>query len=76
VTWDQVNYGSRVSREELQPGDLVFFYEDISYVYEDISYVGPYIDDGMMIHAPNPSTVVVKYESIDVMPIYGYVRPA
>jgi hypothetical protein len=68
VTWDQGNYGSRVSREELQPGDLVFF-------YEDISYVGLSVGDGMMIHAPNPSTVV-KYESMDVMPIYGYVRPA
>jgi peptidoglycan DL-endopeptidase CwlO len=68
VTWDQVNFGTRVTREELQPGDLVFF-------YDDISHVGLYAGDGMMIHAPNPSTVV-KYESIDVMPIYGYVRVA
>jgi peptidoglycan DL-endopeptidase CwlO len=68
VTWDQVNYGTQVSREELQPGDLVFF-------YEDISHVGLYVGNGQMIHAPNPSTVI-KYESIDVMPIYGYVRPA
>ncbi|MGP3966896.1 NlpC/P60 family protein [Streptomyces sp. 6N223] len=68
VTWDQVNFGTRVTRDELQPGDLVFF-------YDDVSHVGLYTGDGMMIHAPNPSTVV-KYESIDVMPIYGYVRVA
>jgi cell wall-associated NlpC family hydrolase len=68
VTWDQVNFGTSVTRDELQPGDLVFF-------YDDASHVGLYTGDGMMIHAPNPSTVV-KYESIDVMPIYGYVRVA
>ncbi|MEO3755072.1 NlpC/P60 family protein [Streptomyces sp. B6B3] len=68
VTWDQVNYGTSVTRDQLQPGDLVFF-------YDDISHVGLYIGDGQMIHAPKPGDVV-KYESIDVMPIYSYVRPA
>ncbi len=68
VTWDQVNYGTSVTRDQLAPGDLVFF-------YDDISHVGLYIGDGQMIHAPKPGDVV-KYESIDVMPIYGYVRPA
>ncbi|MDT0347280.1 C40 family peptidase [Streptomyces litchfieldiae] len=68
VTWDQVNIGTTVSRDELLPGDLVFF-------YDDISHVGLYTGDGMMIHAPKPGDIV-KYESIDVMPIYSYVRPA
>lgn len=68
VTWDQVNAGTKVSREQALPGDLVFF-------YDDISHVGLYIGDGMMIHAPKPGDVV-KYESIDTMPIHSFVRPA
>ncbi|WP_129841909.1 C40 family peptidase [Streptomyces sp. RFCAC02] len=68
VTWDQVNAGTRVSYDELQPGDLVFF-------YDDISHVGLYTGDGMMIHAPKPGANV-RYESIDYMPFYGAVRPA
>lgn len=68
VTWDQVTIGTQVTRDQLQPGDLVFF-------YDDISHVGLYVGDGQMIHAPKPGDVV-KYESIDVMPIHSYVRPA
>ncbi|TDC26733.1 glycoside hydrolase [Streptomyces sp. 8K308] len=68
VTWDQVDAGSRVSRDALRPGDLVFF-------YDDISHVGLYVGDGMMIHAPKPGAVV-RYESIDTMPFYAGVRPS
>ncbi|MFK4273311.1 C40 family peptidase, partial [Streptomyces milbemycinicus] len=68
TTWDQVKAGTRVSTSELQPGDLVFF-------YDDISHVGLYIGDGMMIHAPKPGDVVKK-APITEMPIYGSVRPA
>ncbi|WP_030903659.1 C40 family peptidase [Streptomyces sp. NRRL F-5126] len=67
TTYDQVNAGTRVSTDDLQPGDLVFF-------YSDISHVGMYIGGGMMIHAPHPGADVRK-ESIYVMPIYGAVRP-
>ncbi|WP_077059478.1 C40 family peptidase [Streptomyces sp. MP131-18] len=68
VTWDQVNTGTQVSRDALQPGDLVFF-------YDDISHVGLYTGDGMMIHAPRPGEAV-RYESIDVMPWHSAVRPS
>ncbi|MFK4185856.1 NlpC/P60 family protein [Streptomyces sparsogenes] len=68
TTWDQVKVGTRVSTSDLQPGDLVFF-------YDDISHVGLYIGDGMMIHAPKPGDVV-KEAPITEMPIYGSVRPA
>ncbi|WP_059012981.1 C40 family peptidase [Streptomyces specialis] len=67
VTWDQVNFGTPVSRDALLPGDLVFF-------YADISHVGLYIGDGLMIHAPKPGDVV-KVESIDYMPFHSAVRP-
>jgi cell wall-associated NlpC family hydrolase len=40
----QAGYGTPVSRSDLQPGDLVFF-------YEPISHVGLYIGNGMMVHA-------------------------
>ncbi|MGW4230930.1 NlpC/P60 family protein [Streptomyces sp. NPDC004980] len=68
TTWDQVEVGTRVATADLQPGDLVFF-------YDDISHVGIYKGDGMMIHAPKPGTNV-REESIYYMPIYGSVRPA
>jgi cell wall-associated NlpC family hydrolase len=40
----QANLGVAVSRAELQPGDLVFF-------YSPISHVGMYIGNGQMVHA-------------------------
>ncbi|QNP64827.1 C40 family peptidase [Streptomyces genisteinicus] len=67
TTWDQVEVGKRVATSDLLPGDLVFF-------YDDISHVGIYIGDGMMIHAPKPGANV-REESIYYMPIYGSVRP-
>ncbi|KPC59258.1 C40 family peptidase [Streptomyces chattanoogensis] len=67
TTWDQVKVGERVATKDLQPGDLVFF-------YDDISHVGMYIGNGKMIHAPHPGANV-REESIYYMPIYGSVRP-
>jgi cell wall-associated NlpC family hydrolase len=40
----QAGLGVRVSRAQLRPGDLVFF-------YSPISHVGLYIGNGMMVHA-------------------------
>ncbi|MFE3947061.1 NlpC/P60 family protein [Streptomyces sp. NPDC059118] len=68
TTWDQVKTGTRVATADLRPGDLVFF-------YDDISHVGIYKGDGMMIHAPKPGANV-REESIYYMPVYGSVRPA
>ncbi|WSQ11326.1 NlpC/P60 family protein [Streptomyces sp. NBC_01231] len=71
VTYDQVNAGTTVSLSAAQPGDLVFF-------YDDISHVGMYIGNGMMIHAPKPGAYV-REESIyydGESSIYSVVRPA
>lgn len=68
TTWDQVQSGQSVATAELLPGDLVFF-------YEDISHVGIYAGDGMMIHAPEPGANV-REESIYYIPVHGSVRPA
>ncbi|RCH68098.1 glycoside hydrolase [Streptomyces sp. SDr-06] len=67
TTWDQVKTGTPVATADLQPGDLVFF-------YDDISHVGMYIGNGMMIHAPH-SGAYVREESIYYMPIHSSVRP-
>lgn len=47
----QISAGERVSRANLQPGDLVFF-------GSPIHHVGIYVGDGMMIHSPHTGDVV------------------
>lgn len=51
VASDQQNVGTYVSRDQLQPGDLVFF-------GSPAHHVGIYIGDGCMIHAPHTGDVV------------------
>ncbi|MEV7686375.1 NlpC/P60 family protein [Streptomyces bungoensis] len=68
TTYQQINAGRRVSRSQLQPGDLVFF-------YSGISHVGIYVGNGQMIHAPNPSAPV-RLAPIDQMPFAGAARVA
>lgn len=50
-TGDQWNMGIHVSRNDLQPGDLVFF-------YPTIEHVGLYIGNGLMVDAPDFGEVV------------------
>jgi cell wall-associated NlpC family hydrolase len=47
----QSQMGQAVSRDALQPGDLVFF-------YSPVSHVGIYIGNGQMVHAPTSGDVV------------------
>ncbi|MER5340936.1 NlpC/P60 family protein [Streptomyces mirabilis] len=71
TTWDQVNVGTTVPLSDIKPGDLVFF-------YDDISHVGLYVGNGMMIHAPKPGAYV-REESIfygGESIIHSVVRPA
>ena len=56
-TGDQWNSGIHVSRSELEPGDLVFF-------YPDISHVGIYLGDGLMVDAPDFG------ETVQVQPVF------
>jgi cell wall-associated NlpC family hydrolase len=55
----QAKAGQAVSRDQLQPGDIIAF-------YSPVSHVGIYIGNGQMVHAPT-SGDVVKVASIDVM---------
>ena len=71
TTYDQVDAGTTVPVSQAQPGDLVFF-------YDDVTHVGIYIGNGMMIHAPKPGTYV-REESIyydGESSIHSVVRPA
>lgn len=64
----QMNVGTPVSRSELQPGDLVFY-------YSPVSHVGLYIGDGMIVDAANPRSGV-RVTSLDSMPYSGARRVA
>ena len=52
----QYNYGVPVSRDQLEPGDLVFF--------NGLGHMGIYIGGGQFIHAPHTGDVV-KISSLD-----------
>jgi peptidoglycan DL-endopeptidase CwlO len=51
------NSGMHVSRADLEPGDLLFF-------FQDISHVGFYMGDGMMLDAPSAG------QDVMVQPVY------
>lgn len=59
VSQDQYKQGTPLTREELMPGDLVFFEKN-----GDVHHVGLYVGNGMMIHAPYTGATVC-YQSID-----------
>ena len=63
----QYNRGASVSKSDLQLGDLVFF-------YSDISHVGLYAGNGQVIHAPRPGKSV-EYIKMSYMPYAGARRP-
>ena len=68
VSQAQFRNGRAVSKSDLQPGDLVFF-------YDDLSHVALYAGNGTIIHAARPGTNV-KYAKLDSMPFAGARRPA
>jgi hypothetical protein len=67
-TRDQWNEGAPVSKNNLQPGDLVFYYPG------SLHHVAIYIGGGMVVHAPHTGDFV-RMATIDRGPIAGYRRP-
>ncbi len=55
TTWEQRAALPPVSRDQLQPGDLIFFHTMSN--YPPPTHVGMYIGDGKMVHAGNPVNV-------------------
>lgn len=58
TTYSQIGQGRPVSRDQLQPGDLVFT--------NGVGHVGIYVGGGQMIHAARPGVGVI------VGPIYNF----
>jgi peptidoglycan DL-endopeptidase CwlO len=68
-TKDQWNEGTPVSRADLQPGDLVFFFPG------SLHHVAIYIGGGEVVHAPHTGDHVRMAVMDKVGPIAGYRRP-
>ncbi len=62
----QSTVGIPVSRSQLQPGDLVFF-------YTPVSHVGIYVGNGMVLNAPQ-SGETVKLSNMAYMPFHNARR--
>ena len=62
----QFSAGTSVSKGDLQPGDLVFY-------YGGITHVGMYIGNGQIVHAANPRSKVTT-ASVNSMPYQGARR--
>ncbi|MGW0085436.1 C40 family peptidase [Streptomyces sp. NPDC003393] len=72
VANDQYNAGPHPRREELLPGDLVFFSDDLS-DSRAIRHVGIYVGGGYMIDAPRPGAVI-RFDPIDTPDYFGATR--
>ncbi|NJC68762.1 NlpC/P60 family protein [Planosporangium thailandense] len=66
-TVTQFNETKRVTRDQLRPGDLIFY-------GSDIHHVAMYVGNNWMVNAPH-SGDVVRMAPVDEMPIAGYGRP-
>ncbi|WP_193241434.1 C40 family peptidase [Streptomyces phaeolivaceus] len=58
TTYTQQNDGTKIGRDQLKLGDMVFF--------NDLGHVGLYAGNGMVLHAPYPGKVV-RYESMSTI---------
>lgn len=65
----QINVGERVSRDNLKPGDLVFFGRS------SIHHVGIYIGGGNFVHSPNTGDVVKVTSLASRSDYFGACRP-
>ena len=73
VANDQWNTGPHPDRDELLPGDLVFFAHDLNDP-RSIHHVGIYVGDGQMINAPYTGAVI-RFDPIDTPDYFGATRP-
>lgn len=61
---------NRISKDQLQAGDLIFFYSS-----SDPSHVGIYIGNGIMVHASRAGQPVKTKNVSSDSSIVGYARP-
>jgi hypothetical protein len=74
VSRQQWYAGQRVSREQLQPGDLVFYAHDTMDPVT-IHHVGMYVANGHMINAPHTGALV-RFDRVDRPDFIGAARPS
>jgi cell wall-associated NlpC family hydrolase len=67
-TGTQYSETQRVTRANLRPGDLIFY-------YSDMHHMGMFVGGNWVLHAPH-SGDVVRMAPMDQMPISGYGHPA
>lgn len=72
VAADQWNAGQHPARDELIPGDLVFFAYDLDDP-RTIHHVGLYVGGGYMINAPHTGAVI-RFDKIDTADYIGATR--
>ncbi|MFJ4646156.1 NlpC/P60 family protein [Streptomyces bobili] len=72
VANDQYNAGPHPSRDQLLPGDLVFFSTDPDNS-RAIDHVGIYVGGGYMIDAPRTGAVI-RFDPIDTRKYFGATR--
>ncbi|MFG2274250.1 MULTISPECIES: bifunctional lytic transglycosylase/C40 family peptidase [Streptomyces] len=72
VANDQWNAGAHPARDELLPGDLVFFSDDLDNS-RAIRHVGIYVGGGYMIDAPRTGAVI-RFDPIDTPDYFGATR--
>lgn len=63
TTYTQANDGTRLTRDQLAVGDLVFF--------NNLGHVGLYAGNNTVLHAPYPGKVV-RYESMDTIGTFQF----
>ncbi|WP_422397076.1 NlpC/P60 family protein [Streptomyces gobiensis] len=73
VANDQWNSGPHPKRDELLPGDLVFFAYDLE-DSRSIHHVGIYVGGGYMIDAPYTGATI-RFDPIDAPDYFGATRP-
>lgn len=73
VANDQWSTGPHPERDELLPGDLVFFANDLNDP-RSIHHVGIYVGGGYMINAPYTGAVL-RFDPIDSADYFGATRP-
>lgn len=61
----QYNATTRVSRDQLEPGDLVFFARTYADPNDWITHVGIYIGDGLQINAPTEG------QTVSIQPVFS-----
>ncbi|MFF4864259.1 NlpC/P60 family protein [Streptomyces sp. NPDC001231] len=71
TTHEQVGSGAAIQLAELEPGDLIFF-------YGEVSHVGLYAGNGTMVHAPSPGASIREESIFFAGPraIHSAIRPA